>query len=350
MNDIKEIMARLAENDKITKKFTEIETSILTILNFKDLFEVLLAQIQEKFSIPYVWISMIDNCEISNLLKCIETSDLLKERVTTIDRDTFRKLTGEKKACILVDNNLKPFFKLLPPKKKFFIKSLAIVPLYLDGELIGSLNQADFSKDRFKPGMDTSALDQLGLKISLCLSNVTAHEKLRFFAYHDPLTGLLSRRIIKAVLDREFSKAKRYNTPLTVAIIAVDHFNQVNGTLGHAMGDEILVYIASQLKRKIRKCDILFRFGPENFIIILPNTNAINAERTLQRFQKWLGANPFRKNRGSLPLSISLNVASTEELNLETSSQLLIEVEQRLFQKKRNQCSNKVPAQVHNNQ
>ncbi|MGD9211351.1 MAG: sensor domain-containing diguanylate cyclase [Desulfobacteraceae bacterium] len=349
MNDIKEIMARLAENDKITKKFTEIETSILTILNFKDLFEVLLTQIQEKFSIPYVWISMVDNCEISHLLKSIETSDLLKERVTIIDRDTFVKLTGTPKQCILADNNLKPYFKLLPPKKKFFIKSLAIVPLFLDGEMIGSLNQADFSKDRFKPGIDTSSLDQLGLKVSLCLSNVTAHEKLRFFAYHDPLTGLLSRRIIKGVLEREFSKAKRYQMPLTVALIDVDHFKKVNGTLGYDLGDEVLIYIANQLKQKVRKCDILFRYGPDDFIVVLPNTNTINTERMLLRFQKWLMANPFRKNRGSLPLSISLNVASTEEPSIKTPTQLLFEVERRLFRKKGKKNQKRIPAKIHQN-
>jgi diguanylate cyclase (GGDEF)-like protein len=334
MNNISDIMSLLAENEKITKKFTEIETSILTILNFKDLFEMLLTQIQEKFNVPYVWITMIDNCEISNLLKNIKTSTILKERINIVDRDKFIKLTGAPNASILANQNLRPYFKLLPPKKKFFIKSLAIVPLFLDGEMIGSLNQADFSKGRFKPGIDTSSLDQLGLRVSLCLSNVTAHEKLRSLTYHDPLTGLLSRRVVKAVLDREFSKAKRYNLPLTIAQIDVDHFKRLNGALGHDLGDEVLQYIARHLKQKIRMCDILFRYGADDFMLILPNTNAINAERMLLRFQRWLIANPFRKNGGSLPISITLNVTSSEESAIKTSEQLLIEVEKRLLQKK----------------
>jgi diguanylate cyclase (GGDEF)-like protein len=335
MNNINEIMARLQQNDRIAKKFIEIETAILPTLNFKDLFEVLLTQIREKFHVPYVWITLIDTYDLHDFMENFDKSNILKGRVTFIDRNSFVKITQFDKACILSNQNLKPYFKLLPKRQKFFIKSLAIIPFFLDGRLIGSLNQADFSKNRFKAGMDTSSLDQLGLKISLCLSNIAAHQKLRFLTYHDHLTGLLSRRVLKTVLEREFIKATRYQTPLSVVLIDVDNFKKVNGTLGHLVGDEILVYIATQLKEKIRKCDILCRYGADDFIIILPNTSAMNAERILLRFQKWLAANPFRKNKGSLPLSVTIEVASSEEKSLATSKQLLLKVEKRLLQKKR---------------
>ena len=335
MNNINEIIARLQQNDRIAKKFIEIETSILPALNFKDLFEMLLTQIREKFHVPYIWITLIDTCDAYDFLKDFDKSNILKGGVAFLDRDSFVKITQTRKSCILSNQNLKPYFKLLPKRQKFFIRSLAIIPFFLDGTLIGSLNQADFSKDRFKPGMDTSSLDQLGLKISLCLSNIAAHQKLRFLTYHDHLTGLLSHRVLKTVLEREFIKAIRYQTPLSVVLIDVDQFKKINGTLGHAVGDEVLVYIATQLKEKIRKCDILCRYEADDFIVILPNTNAMNAERILLRFQKWLAANPFRKNKGSLRLSITVEVGSSEENNLITSEQLLLKVEKRLLQKKR---------------
>jgi diguanylate cyclase (GGDEF)-like protein len=335
MNDINKIMARLQQNYRIAKKFIEIETSILPALNFKELFEMLLSQIREKFHVPYVWITLIDTRDVYGFLKDFDESNILKGRVAFLDRDSFVKITQTRKSCILSNHNLKPYFKLLPKRQKFFIRSLAIIPLFLDGSLIGSLNQADFSKDRFKPGMDTSSIDQLGLKISLCLSNIAAHQKLRHLTYHDHLTGLLSHRVLKTVLEREFIKATRYQTPLSVVLIDLDHFKKVNGTLGHAVGDEILVYIATHLKEKIRRCDILGRYGADDFIVILPNTNAMNAERILLRFQKWLAVNPFRKNKGSLPLSITVEVASSEENSLTTSEQLLLKVEKRLLHKKR---------------
>ncbi len=331
MKDINEILARLSENEKITRKFTEIEISILTILNFKDLFEVLLTQIQDKFMVPYAWICLVDSCEIPQLLNSIDASNILKERLTILDRDTFIKITKAPQTCILANRNLKPYFKLLPDKQKFFIKSLAIVPLFLDGELIGSFNLADFSQNRFMPGIDTSALDQLGLKVSLCLSNVTTHEKLRYLSYHDPLTGLLSHRMIDTVLEREFSKARRYDMPLALALLDVDHFKMVNSTLGHGLGDDVLRYVSKQLQQRVRKCDILFRYGSDNFIVILPNTNAINAERMMLRFQKWLSANPFRKNKGILNITVSIKVVSSEENSIRSHKQLLLTAQERLY-------------------
>ncbi len=335
MKDINEILARLSENEKITRKFTEIEISILTILNFKDLFEVLLTQIQDKFMVPYAWICLVDSCEIPRLLSGIDTSKTLKQRLTILDRDSFLKITKAPQACILANRNLKPYFKLLPEKQKFFIKSIAIVPLFLYGELIGSFNLADFSQERFSPGIDTSALDQLGLKVSLCLSNVTSHEKLRFLSYHDPLTGVLSHRMIDSVLEREFSKAKRYDTPLALALLDVDHFKRVNSTLGHELGDDVLKYVSQQLKQSVRKCDTLFRFGTNTFVVMLPNTNAANAKQIMLRFQKLLAANPFRKNMGILKISVSIEVVSTEETAIKSHKQLLLKAQEHLHQTKK---------------
>jgi len=74
----------LRQNEEISQKFHEIEAQILTIRNFKDLFEVLLAQICEKFKVPYVWISMIDKSEVSSLIQSLESSDILRERLNII--------------------------------------------------------------------------------------------------------------------------------------------------------------------------------------------------------------------------------------------------------------------------
>nr|MBC8246020.1 DUF484 family protein [Deltaproteobacteria bacterium] len=197
MTDIATIIERLKQNEEITKKFHEIETRILSIVNFRDLFEVLLVLIKEKFNVPYVWISMIDQSEVSSLIQSLETSESLKEKINIIAREDFLNLIGRRLNPLLANQDIEPFKKLLPKNQNYFIKSIAVAPISLDGEIIGSLNQADFSRSRFQPGIDTSRLEQLAVKVSLCLSNVTAHEKLKFLAFHDPLTGLLNRRVME---------------------------------------------------------------------------------------------------------------------------------------------------------
>jgi len=182
MFDNDEILENLWDNEEIAKKFFEIEVSILSIGNFKDLFEKLLLLIEEKFEIPHVWISIISENDVSHLIEALESSQLLKKRLNIIERSVFLDLIEDEKTPMLVNENLSPFYRLLPENQKYFVKSLAIAPLFLNGDVIGSLNLGDFSRFRFQPNMDTFFLSQLAVKVSICLSNVTAREKLKHFA------------------------------------------------------------------------------------------------------------------------------------------------------------------------
>ncbi len=183
--DLEKIFERLKANQEIAQKFFEIETCILSVLNFKDLFEILLSAVRERFSVPHLWVSMIDKSDVSSLIQELGSSDTLKERLNIISGESFLDLLNQKTKPVLANGDLKRFYKLFPENEKYFIKSIAVVPLTLDGEVIGSLNMADYSDSRFQPGMDTQFLEQLSTIVSICLSNVTAHERLRLLAEYD---------------------------------------------------------------------------------------------------------------------------------------------------------------------
>jgi diguanylate cyclase (GGDEF)-like protein len=334
MTKIAALLERLKENEEIAQKFHEIETSILSILNFRDLFEVLLTEIQEKFRVPYTWISFIAKSEVSGLVATLESSALLKERLNIVERDLFMELIGKHKKTLLVNKDIKPFFKLLPQNSKYFIKSIAVVPISLDGEIIGSLNQADFEAARFQPGMDTTLLERLALKLSLCLSNVTAHEKLKFLAFHDPLTGLLNRRVMESVLKREFSRAKRYQSPLAAIFIDLDEFKTVNDTYGHNRGDELLRYVADMLVAISRDSDVVARFAGDEFVIILPETTFRNAAILIKRLQTELRERPLEFDGHLVPVAISFGIATTEESDLRDAALLLKKADDRLYEDK----------------
>lgn len=183
--DLEQLFERLKSNQEIAQKFFEIEICILSVLNFKDLFEKLLLEIREKFGIPHLWISMIDKSDISALIQELGSSQNLKERLSIVPGENFLDLFAQKTKPVLANGDLKAFYKLFPENEKYFIKSIAVVPLTLDGEIIGSLNMADYSEVRFQPGMDTQFLEQLSTIVSICLSNVTAHERLRLLAEYE---------------------------------------------------------------------------------------------------------------------------------------------------------------------
>jgi diguanylate cyclase (GGDEF)-like protein len=346
MTDLSAIIERLKQNEDISRKFHEIETRILTILDFTDLFEILLTQIREKFKVPYAWLSMIEKSEVSTLIHSLESSEMLKERLNIIDRDSFFNLAGSKMKPLLANTDLKPYYRLLPKDYKYFIKSIAIAPISLDGEIIGSLNQADFSPRRFQPGIDTSCLEQLAVKVSLCLSNVTAHEKIRFMAYHDPLTKLLNRRVMESILKREMNRSRRYGSTLSVVFVDLDDFKKVNDRYGHDHGDALLQYVAEKLLDMSRDADVVARFAGDEFVLILPETPAESAEILMKRVEAYLTAHPLEAGGHCIPAAISFGVASTEDSHANTPSRILKGADKMLYRVKAEKKANTMNPQT----
>jgi FOG: GGDEF domain len=281
MDETKRILETIKTNQGLARKFFEIELIILSILDPKELFERLFVEIKGKFEIPYVWLSMIDKSGTSDLIRIIASSEILKERLKIIDQASFLNLTSDKTRPLLIDGDLTRFYKLLPQKEKYLIRSLAIVPLTLKGEIIGSLNLSDHSELRYQPGMDAMLLEQLAVMISICLSNVMAYEQLKSLAFSDPLTGLLNRRVMDDMLKREFKRAERFATPLTLIITDLDGLKETNDRYGHIVGDELLKYTATHLKGMCRESDIVARCVflrklPPNPEITLPLFNHPN--------------------------------------------------------------------------
>ncbi|MBC2717349.1 MAG: GGDEF domain-containing protein [Desulfobacteraceae bacterium] len=325
------MLDQLNKNEKIQHKFHELESKILSILNFQDFFEILLTEMGKIFNVPYVWLSVIKNSSLANLINPLIDSKIIIEKTNFISRSEFDDIFGNISTPHLFNKALEPYAVFLPRDKKYHTGSMAIAPVQIDGEIVGSLNQWDQTATRFEPGIDTSSLEQLMIKVSLCLSNVAAHEKLKYFAYHDPLTGLLNRRAFETVLNREFSRSKRHSNNLSLVFLDLDKFKRINDQYGHDAGDDTLVYVAETLQSIIREEDIVARFAGDEFVIILPETKADKSETLMKRVQVYLDSHPLNHNGANISISLSYGITSTQDMEINSSAVLLKKADEKLY-------------------
>lgn len=120
-----------------------------------------------------------------------------------------------------------------------------------------------------------------------------SEEQLRELAEHDPLTGAYNRRCLFDFLDGEIRRAQRYGTPLSLVMLDIDHFKEINDTHGHQAGDRVLARLAEIVREELRGVDRLARYGGEEFVIVTPGINREQAAVLAERQRKRIAATQF---------------------------------------------------------
>ncbi len=137
-----------------------------------------------------------------------------------------------------------------------------------------------------------------------------ANEKLLKLTVTDDRTNLLNDRYLKRRLMEEFKRARRYDTPLSVMMLDLDHFKQVNDKYGHACGDVVLAEFGKLAMANAREIDIVGRFGGEEFLMILPNTDGIRAAIVAERVRKAAEEHVYRYKEFLVRITVSAGIAA----------------------------------------
>ena len=146
-------------------------------------------------------------------------------------------------------------------------------------------------------------------------SLATSYDSLQNDYLYDDLTKVYNRRAGLIRLNEEFARARRNCSTLSVAMVDADHFKNINDTYGHLVGDKALIHIASVLRSGLRECDILVRYGGEEFLILLPDTSSSQAALPLDRLRYRLAEQNFFNNNVEISLSISIGIATLSALD-----------------------------------
>ncbi len=155
----------------------------------------------------------------------------------------------------------------------------------------------------------------------------------------DTLTGLPNREAYEQRLQLELARWQRYNNPLTLAVLDIDHFKRINDSYGHQAGDRVLKLIAQSLLRNLRETDFIGRYGGEEFAILLPETDTKQAEVVLNKIRETIATTPFHFRKQ--PVQITLSVGFSEFKGADTDKVVFARADKALYQAKnqgRNCC------------
>lgn len=137
-----------------------------------------------------------------------------------------------------------------------------------------------------------------------------AYQRLEEHAVTDALTGISNRRELMRSGSREFKRAKRFRRNLCVTMLDLDHFKRVNDTYGHQTGDQVLKHFTTICRSSIREQDLLARFGGEEFVVTMPETDIEGAKEVAERIRNNLRDQPYRHNGNEIPMTVSAGIST----------------------------------------
>ncbi|MBA4110977.1 MAG: hypothetical protein C0487_15440 [Leptothrix sp. (in: Bacteria)] len=157
--------------------------------------------------------------------------------------------------------------------------------------------------------------------------------RLEHLSHHDALTGLLNRRAIEYLLDREAQRLHRFGEPFTVLMVDIDHFKRINDRLGHAAGDAVLCAVSQALQAQAREVDRVARFGGEEFCVLLPHTLHEGALLAAERLRHAISQINIPWADETITVTISTGLATAND-SLEALASLLRRADDALYQAK----------------
>ena len=172
-------------------------------------------------------------------------------------------------------------------------------------------------------------------KISGVLTNAAVHRNTKLLALTDGLTGLFNRSAFHERLETEYQRFVRYGSYLSMIVADFDDLKQVNDSYGHPVGDVVIKKIGDILREASRETDVVSRYGGDEFVIVLPQTNIENAINMAERIRQKIEEYSFNVNERHFNCTLSLGVATAHGSNINSSEDLLESADRALYESKR---------------
>jgi diguanylate cyclase (GGDEF)-like protein len=198
-------------------------------------------------------------------------------------------------------------------KKGVFTKHSCSYALKIEEQQLGELK---LMRNHKFDNAELELLETLLCCLIYPLKNATLYQKALKMAYTDPLTQAKNRASFNDLIQREMSLAGRYGKSLSIIFLDIDHFKSINDEQGHECGDITLAAVTKWIKRSLRDSDIVFRYGGEEFVILLSETDLVGAELVAERIRRSIESHTLSYDMSTLKVTASLGVSALIRLIL----------------------------------
>ncbi|GFP25890.1 hypothetical protein HKBW3S25_01371, partial [Candidatus Hakubella thermalkaliphila] len=208
--------------------------------------------------------------------------------------------------------------------------SLLTVPLKTEGGVIGvfsvySIEKRSFSEEEVEMASLFASL------AAIAIERARLFEEVERLSVTDPLTGLFNRRYFNHIMEQEKQRVKRYHKPLSLLFADVDGFKAYNDHLDHLVGDEILKEVAQILRSNVRAADVVVRYGGDEFVVLMPETDQEEAQLVTERIERALRIWNMSPNIADVRLSLSIGRKTADADHVET---IVEEADREMYSKK----------------
>ncbi len=304
-----EMQSRLRGNERIWAGFREIELRILTAETLHAALAVLSRDLPALFpGVHAVSVAWFDpDYELTQLLE--QEGGSIPDRTFVALRTPLRGLIPERGPLLGAADPVSQ--QQLFPHATQRLQSIAIAPLMLHGQRVGSLNQGSTDPRHFAPDAATDLLEHLAAVVAICIDNSANRARLQRDGLTDMLTQVANRRFFDRRLHEEVSQWLRRGGELSCLLVDLDRFKQINDRHGHQIGDLVLQEAARALSHGLRTSDVLARYGGEEFVLLLPATSTLRAMEIAERLRAAVACLEFTPARkASLRVTASFGLAS----------------------------------------
>lgn len=191
----------------------------------------------------------------------------------------------------------------------FGAHAILLVPLLAGDQVLGIVSIGHTHPEKNFDEGDVELLTLFAQQATIALQNARLFAEVQRLATTDSLTGLHNRRSFFDMAQRLYEHAIRYHRPLSAVMLDIDHFKQINDSFGHAIGDQVLRSMADTCVGTLRTIDVVGRYGGEEFVILLPETDLTGARLVAERMRQQVLAEPVPTDRGALAITVSLGVS-----------------------------------------